>query len=68
MSVSTFNGDFESAFPVTLRETRKGKRFSFTIGSGSAQVTLESFQGTVQLVRPGSRPRSDRRDDPDPNR
>jgi DUF4097 and DUF4098 domain-containing protein YvlB len=53
VSVSTFSGEFESEFPVTLRETRKGKRFSFTIGSGSAQVTLESFQGSVQLVRPG---------------
>ena len=53
ISVSTFNGEFESAFPVTLRETRKGKRFSFVLGSGSAQVSLESFQGTVSLVRPG---------------
>ena len=30
VSVSTFNGEFESEFPVTLREARKGKRFSFT--------------------------------------
>ena len=54
VSVSTFNGEFASAFPVTLTDTRKGKRFSFTIGGGSAQVTLESFQGTIELVRPGS--------------
>ena len=54
MSVSTFNGEFASDFPVTLTETRKGKRFNFTIGSGSAQVTLESFQGTIELVRPGN--------------
>jgi hypothetical protein len=53
VSVSTFNGEFTSAFPVTLTETRKGKRFNFTIGGGSAQVTLESFQGTIELVRPG---------------
>jgi DUF4097 and DUF4098 domain-containing protein YvlB len=53
VSVSTFNGEFASAFPVTLTDTRKGKRFSFTIGGGSAQVTLESFQGTIELVRPG---------------
>jgi DUF4097 and DUF4098 domain-containing protein YvlB len=53
VSVSTFNGEFASEFPVTLTETRKGKRFSFTLGSGSAQVTLESFQGTIELVRPG---------------
>lgn len=53
VSVSTFGGEFESEFPVTLTEARKGKRFSFTLGSGSAQVSLESFQGTIQLVRPG---------------
>ena len=54
VAVSTFNGEFESEFPVTLTETRKGKRFSFRLGSGSAQVTLESFQGTIELVRPGN--------------
>ena len=54
VSVSTFNGEFASEFPVTLTETRKGKRFNFTLGTGSAQMTLESFQGSIQLVRPGS--------------
>lgn len=54
VSVSTFNGEFSSEFPVTLTETKKGRRFNFTIGTGSAQVTLESFQGTIELVRPGS--------------
>ena len=65
VSVSTFNGEFESAFPVTLRETRKGKRFNFVLGAGSAQVSLESFQGTVQLVRPGQLPRSEPDEDED---
>lgn len=55
VTVSTFNGEFESEFPVTLTEARKGRRLSFTLGSGSAQVSLESFQGSIQLVRPGSR-------------
>jgi len=54
VAISTFSGEFESEFPVPLRGTRKGKGFSFTLGSGSAQVTLESFQGTIRLVRPGS--------------
>jgi hypothetical protein len=54
VAVSTFSGEFESEFPVPLRGTRAGKGFNFTLGSGSAQVTLESFQGTIQLVRPGS--------------
>ena len=65
VSVSTFNGEFESDFPVTLTETRKGKRFNFTLGSGSAQVSLESFQGTVRLVRPGSVHRHEQDDDDD---
>jgi DUF4097 and DUF4098 domain-containing protein YvlB len=54
VTVSTYSGDFESDFPVPLRETRKGRRFSFTLGGGNAQVSLESFQGTVRLVRPGT--------------
>jgi hypothetical protein len=54
VSVSTFQGDFESDFPVTLTE-RRGKRFDFTLGSGSAAIDLESFQGTIRLVRPGTR-------------
>lgn len=62
VSVSTFNGEFASEFPVTLTETRKGKRFNFTIGTGSAQMTLESFQGSIELVRPGSSPGTRDRD------
>lgn len=54
VAVSTFNGEFESEFPVPLSRTRKGKGFNFTLGSGSAQVTLESFQGTIELIRPGT--------------
>jgi DUF4097 and DUF4098 domain-containing protein YvlB len=62
VSVSTFNGEFESEFPVPLSTTRKGKGFSFTLGSGSAQVTLESFQGTIQLIRPGGRADRERKE------
>jgi DUF4097 and DUF4098 domain-containing protein YvlB len=54
VAVSTFSGEFESEFPVPFRGTQKGKGFNFTLGSGAAQVTLESFQGTIRLVRPGS--------------
>lgn len=52
VTVSTFSGDFESDFPVTLTGARQGKRFSFTIGSGRATMELESFQGSIRLVRP----------------
>jgi hypothetical protein len=65
VTVSTFSGEFESDFPVPLRETHKGRRFSFGLGGGGAQVSLESFQGTVRLVRPGhlSRDHGDEADD-----
>lgn len=51
ISVSTFSGDFESDFPIVLRDTKKGKRFAFRLGEGSAQIELETFQGTINLRR-----------------
>jgi DUF4097 and DUF4098 domain-containing protein YvlB len=53
VAVSTFNGEFESEFPVPISGMHKGKGFNFTLGTGSAQITLESFQGTIELIRPG---------------
>lgn len=50
VTVETFQGEFES-FPVTLTQSRKN-RFTTVLGSGSAQLSLESFQGTIRLVRP----------------
>jgi DUF4097 and DUF4098 domain-containing protein YvlB len=63
VSVSTFQGDFASDFPITLRE-RHGKRFEFTLGKGSARLELESFQGTIELRRPGAH-KSKARSEPD---
>ena len=51
VGVSTYGGDFESEFPVTTRGTQQ-KHFTFTLGSGSARIELETFQGTIHLVRP----------------
>ena len=52
ISVSTFSGEFETAFPVTLTQTR-GSRFRFTLGNGSARMDLESFSGDVELTARG---------------
>lgn len=52
VSVATFQGEFESDFPLTLVPNAQGKRFTFTIGSGRGRLELESFQGTIQLRRP----------------
>lgn len=48
--VANFDGDFETSFPIVLRGSR-GYRFDFTLGDGSAQLALESFEGDVFLRR-----------------
>ena len=60
VSVSTFNGEFESAFPVTLRETRKGKRFSFVLGAGGAQVSPRIVPGDGVAGAAGAAPAVER--------
>jgi DUF4097 and DUF4098 domain-containing protein YvlB len=51
VSVSTFDGDFVSDFPVTLNGVNERKRLNFTLGTGSARLELESFDGTVSLKK-----------------
>jgi hypothetical protein len=51
VSVATFSGDFESGFPISLTQAGKGRRFDFTLGSGSARIDLETFRGTISLRR-----------------
>jgi hypothetical protein len=54
--VNTFNGSFESDFPVTLQgPSGRSKRLTFTLGGGGATIDLESFSGDIRLVKPGSR-------------
>jgi DUF4097 and DUF4098 domain-containing protein YvlB len=52
VSVSTYHGEFESDFPVRLTGTTRDRQFNFTLGSGSARVELESFNGEIMLRRP----------------
>jgi hypothetical protein len=49
VTVSTFSGEFESDYPVTLTGTQHRGRMNFTLGSGGARLNLESFDGTVAL-------------------
>jgi len=51
VTVSTFDGEFESDFPVTIQGTTQRQRFSFTLGTGSAEISLEAFDGTIRLTR-----------------
>jgi len=54
LSVSTENGKVEAAFPVQVNRLNEG-RFRLTLGSGSARVQLESYNGSIHLVRPAAR-------------
>jgi DUF4097 and DUF4098 domain-containing protein YvlB len=64
ISVSTFSGDLDSDFPVTLTPGRgiRPRDFEFTVGSGKARLSLSSFSGTIYLRRggPGGRPEEER--------
>lgn len=53
-SISTFNGTIDAAFPVPVRSMRD-RTVDFTIGNGSAVVELESFNGSIHLIRPRGR-------------
>lgn len=57
VSVSTFSGEFESDFPVTLTGRTLRQRLDFTLGTGSSRLELESFDGTVSLRKGGRAPR-----------
>lgn len=52
VSVSTFSGDFDTCFPLQLKDKTK-HRFTFTLGTGSARLELESFDGSISICRPG---------------
>jgi DUF4097 and DUF4098 domain-containing protein YvlB len=64
-SVRTYNGEFRTDLPLEGRippdELHRGKRVTMTLGKGSADVTLESFGGTIRL-RKGTLPRPRGRD------
>ena len=54
ISVSTFDGELVPSFPVQFRGGRL-RGGEFTVGDGSAAVTLKSFDGDILLIRPGER-------------
>jgi hypothetical protein len=66
LMVRTYNGGFRSTFQLPAESTndvtRNGKRFTVTLGNGSAHVELESFGGTIALRRPSDpRPEIERK-------
>ncbi len=54
-TVRTYNGDFSSNLPTkAVGEIRRGRRATYALGNGGAEVELESFSGNVRLRRPGT--------------
>lgn len=51
VSVSTFDGELTSDFPVTLRRYQGGGVFDFTLGKGSAQLEVKVFDGEIRFRR-----------------
>jgi DUF4097 and DUF4098 domain-containing protein YvlB len=61
-TVRTYNGEFESSFGLKPSgEVRRGRAATYVMGSGTAEVELESFGGDVEIRRAGTLKRSDDR-------
>ena len=54
VSVTTYNGEFDSSFPVKVVSSHRNRRMRFTLGSGASELELESFQGAIRLEQRGS--------------
>ena len=50
VSVSTFDGEFESDFTVRVERFTSGREFDFTLGSGDARIQIEVFDGEIRLL------------------
>jgi DUF4097 and DUF4098 domain-containing protein YvlB len=62
-NVRTYNGELTASLPFKgpgASEARRGKRTSYTLGNGSADVNVDSFGGEIALRSAGG-PRTRRR-------
>jgi hypothetical protein len=58
-NVRTYNGEFGASLPLKGPDPsglRRGRRATYTLGAGSADVELESFGGGIRLRRAGAAP------------
>jgi Putative adhesin len=54
-TVRTYNGEFSSNLATkVVGEVRRGRRATYILGNGSAEVEVESFSGNVRLRKPGT--------------
>lgn len=51
VSVSTFDGEFESEFPVLIERFTGGREFDFTVNEPRARIEIQVFDGEIRLMR-----------------
>jgi hypothetical protein len=51
VSVSTFDGEFVSDFPVRVERFSAGREFDFVLGDGGAFLEIEVFDGEIRLLQ-----------------
>lgn len=49
--VSTFDGEFESEFPIRVERFSAGREFEFVLGEGGARLQIEVFDGEIRLLQ-----------------
>lgn len=53
VSVRTYEGSVQSNLAAQIpQDYRRGKRVTFTLGKGGAELEIESFEGRIRLLRP----------------
>ena len=60
VGITTWSGTVQSEFPITLRpgfsaDSAGTKRYTFTLGQGSARITAETFSGDVSITSSGGK-------------
>jgi hypothetical protein len=61
VSVRTYQGELRTSYGQPSGEVRSGRRQTFTVGGGTAQIELESFGGEIQVRRASEVPVRDRK-------
>jgi DUF4097 and DUF4098 domain-containing protein YvlB len=60
VGITTWSGSVESEFPITRRpgfspDSAGTRRYTFTLGQGSARITAETFSGDVSITSSGGK-------------
>jgi DUF4097 and DUF4098 domain-containing protein YvlB len=68
LSLATANGEIDPSFALPFTGTPGKHRYTFKLGTGSARMEAESFQGDIELRRPAELRERMQHKDKDKNR